>query len=93
MKAIIIVDVNDDSNLESEADVIIDNGDFHLETKAFLKPMPQKKKFRDEFMKVNRKLEMLGGAWNEGVFYEVEESLSKQIKAKNILSYTRISFL
>lgn len=42
MKAVLIVDVNDDTYLEPEADVIIDNGDFHLETKAFLKPMPSR---------------------------------------------------
>lgn len=42
MKAIIVVDLNDDTYLEPEADVIIDNGDFHLETKAFLKPLPKK---------------------------------------------------
>lgn len=41
MKAILILDVNDDTDLSSEADVIIDNGDFHLETKVFLKPMPE----------------------------------------------------
>lgn len=47
-KAILILDVNDDIDLSSEADVIIDNGDFHLETQAFLKPMPKKKNPLDD---------------------------------------------
>lgn len=48
MKAILIVDLNNDTDLSSEADVIIENGDFRLETKAYLKPLPEHKDLYEE---------------------------------------------